>query len=152
MGAGDGFFFLLAYLLTSHTPHESNTLSIERTFFFSFDLACLLVLLVLVLLHLLQTCLSLIKFRLMTIILHIRANAAMEKKVAAIRPAGRWLPLRPCIDTKMGERIMPIEMANIGNRKHKTITDSAPSTTMTATGTETIYYPAMTRSKTITKQ
>lgn len=22
--------------------------------------------------------------------------------------AGRWLPLRPCIDTKMGERIMPI--------------------------------------------
>lgn len=53
-------FFLLAYLLTSHTPYESKTLSIERNFFFSFDLACLLVLV----LHLLQTCLSLIKFRL----------------------------------------------------------------------------------------
>lgn len=41
MGAGDGFF-LLAYLLTSHTPYESNTLSIERTFFFLFR-PCLLV-------------------------------------------------------------------------------------------------------------
>lgn len=34
-------FFLLAYLLTSHTPYESNTLSIERTFFFLFR-PCLL--------------------------------------------------------------------------------------------------------------
>lgn len=41
-GRRTAFFCLLTCLLTSHTPYESNTLSIERTFFFLFR-PCLLV-------------------------------------------------------------------------------------------------------------
>lgn len=99
-----------ACLLTSHTSYESNTLSIERTFFFSFDLACLLaaaaatpaanmplsdqipIVGVFSLFFIVPSQAMFEDFishaetqQRMTIILHIRANAAMEKKVAAIR-------------------------------------------------------------------
>lgn len=103
------FFCLLAYF--THTPYESNTLSIERTFFFLFR-PCLLagagaaapaanmplsdqipIVGVFSLLFYIVPSQAMFEDFIshaetqqrMTIILHIRANAAMEKKVAAIR-------------------------------------------------------------------